>query len=113
MFFLVEGDAVAAAEVTNQSTGYCPEPESWPAVSAPRSFGPLEAVACDTARPAPIRSAAGATLRGLDHVALDLPADKLRRWWIQGDAVLRRQALLFVDGIRCPDIVVTVAADST
>jgi hypothetical protein len=34
MFFLVEGDAVEVAEVTNQSTGYCPEPESWRAVAA-------------------------------------------------------------------------------
>lgn len=31
---------VAAVEVTNQSTGYCPEPESWPAVEAAlRSLG--------------------------------------------------------------------------
>jgi hypothetical protein len=34
MFFLVEGDVVEVAEVSNQSTGYCPEPESWPAVAA-------------------------------------------------------------------------------
>lgn len=34
MFFLVEGEQVEAAEVSNQSTGYCPEPESWPAVAA-------------------------------------------------------------------------------
>ena len=27
-------DVVAVAEITNQSTGYCPEPESWPAVAA-------------------------------------------------------------------------------
>lgn len=26
--------AVVVEEVTNQSTGYCPEPESWPAVTA-------------------------------------------------------------------------------
>ena len=25
---------VIASEITNQSTGYCPEPESWPAVAA-------------------------------------------------------------------------------
>lgn len=32
-FELVEGSAKAIA-VTNQSTGYCPEPESWPEVAA-------------------------------------------------------------------------------
>ena len=30
----IGGDAVGVEEVTNQSTGYCPEPESWPAVAA-------------------------------------------------------------------------------
>jgi hypothetical protein len=34
MFFLVESSRVEVAEVTNQSTGYCPEPGSWPAVAA-------------------------------------------------------------------------------
>jgi hypothetical protein len=34
MFFAVEGDRVEVAEVSNQSTGYCPEPESRPAVAA-------------------------------------------------------------------------------
>jgi hypothetical protein len=34
MFFAVEGDRVEVAEVSNQSTGYCPEPGSWPAVAA-------------------------------------------------------------------------------
>jgi hypothetical protein len=34
VFLLVEGDGVAVAEASNQSTGYCPEPESWPAVAA-------------------------------------------------------------------------------
>src|SRR5262245_22565605 len=81
------------------------------AVSDPRSFGPLEAVLCNTERPALIRNAAGSVLRGLHHVALDFPADKLRRWWLEGDTVLRRISLLFMDGIRCPDIVVKVAAD--
>ena len=79
------------------------------AVSDPRSFRPLEAVVCDTERPAPIRNAAGSALRGLHHVALDIPADRLRRWWREGDAVLRRISLLFMGGIRCPDIVVNVA----
>jgi hypothetical protein len=34
MFFLVEGDRVEVAEASNQSTGFCPEPGSWPAVAA-------------------------------------------------------------------------------
>src|SRR5947209_2641867 len=34
VFFRVEGDKVEVAEVSNQSTGYCPEPESWPSVAA-------------------------------------------------------------------------------
>jgi zinc-ribbon domain len=34
MFFGVNGRAVEVVEVTNQSTGYCPEPESWPVVAA-------------------------------------------------------------------------------
>lgn len=34
LFFLVEGDGVAVAEASNQSTGYCPEPRSWPSVAA-------------------------------------------------------------------------------
>jgi HEAT repeat protein len=81
------------------------------AVSDPRSFDPLEAVVCDTARPAPVRHAAGSALRSLHHVAVDLPADKLRRWWREGDAVLRRIALLFMDDIHCPDILAGVAGD--
>jgi hypothetical protein len=34
MFFLVEAGRVEVAEASNQSTGFCPEPESWPAVAA-------------------------------------------------------------------------------
>jgi hypothetical protein len=34
LFFQVEGDRVEAAEASNQSTGFCPEPESWPAIAA-------------------------------------------------------------------------------
>jgi DinB superfamily len=32
MFFSDQGDAAFVEEVTNLSTGYCPEPESWPVV---------------------------------------------------------------------------------
>jgi hypothetical protein len=34
MFFRIDGRLVEVAEAANQSTGYCPEPESWPAVAA-------------------------------------------------------------------------------
>ena len=34
MFLRLSGRGVDVVEVTNQSTGYCPEPESWPAVAA-------------------------------------------------------------------------------
>ena len=33
LFLAVEGGRVEVAEASNQSTGYCPEPESWPAVA--------------------------------------------------------------------------------
>ncbi len=33
MTFQIDSDDVDAAHVTNQSTGYCPEPESWAAVA--------------------------------------------------------------------------------
>jgi hypothetical protein len=32
IFFAVDGAAVSVAEISNQSTGYCPEPESWTVV---------------------------------------------------------------------------------
>lgn len=32
--FLPDGSGWRVAEVTNQSTGYCPDPDSWPAVGA-------------------------------------------------------------------------------
>lgn len=34
MFLLATADGVRVEEISNQSTGYCPEPESWPAVAA-------------------------------------------------------------------------------
>jgi hypothetical protein len=34
MFFRIDHEDVEVAEVSNQSTGYCPGPESWPAVAA-------------------------------------------------------------------------------
>ncbi len=32
--FEIDRSGVSVSQVTNQSTGYCPEPESWPAVAA-------------------------------------------------------------------------------
>jgi len=34
MTFEIDGGRVIVTDVTNQSTGYCPEPESWPVVAA-------------------------------------------------------------------------------
>jgi hypothetical protein len=34
MFFRVSNSTVEVVDVSNQSTGFCPEPESWPAVAA-------------------------------------------------------------------------------
>jgi hypothetical protein len=33
MTFAIEGETLELVEVSNQSTGYCPEPDSWPAVA--------------------------------------------------------------------------------
>ncbi len=40
--FLVSGSSIEVASVSNQSTGYCPEPESWPAVAAALRSGGFE-----------------------------------------------------------------------
>lgn len=79
------------------------------AVSDPRALGPLEAALCDAARPAGVRRAASAALRGMHYLVRDVSADTLRRWWREGDAALRRHALLSIDGTNCPDIVLAVA----
>jgi hypothetical protein len=34
LFFSVSNSTVEVVDVSNQSTGFCPEPESWPAVAA-------------------------------------------------------------------------------
>jgi hypothetical protein len=34
MFLCVESDVVEVVEVSNQSTGFCPEPKSWPVLAA-------------------------------------------------------------------------------
>ena len=65
------------------------------AASDPRSFATLESVVTDTGRPARIRKAASSALRGMRYVALDFPADKLRRWWLAGD--VKHHAVDFLD----------------
>lgn len=81
------------------------------AVSDWRSFADLEAMVVDTSRPAGIREAAGAALRGLHHVAHDPKSETLRRWWHEGDDILRRHALLSMDSRSCPDIVAQIASN--
>jgi len=41
MTFLVDGDELEVIDVSNQSTGYCPEPESWPQVALALDCIPL------------------------------------------------------------------------
>jgi hypothetical protein len=41
--FAIQADRVAVVAVSNQSTGYCPEPESWPAVAQALSAAGLPA----------------------------------------------------------------------
>jgi hypothetical protein len=43
MTFDLTAPPVRVVEVSNQSTGYCPEPESWPAVAAALTAAGLEA----------------------------------------------------------------------
>jgi HEAT repeat protein len=85
--------------------------EALAALSDPRAFGPLEAILCDPARPAWLREAAGSVLRSMHCITFDPPASKLRHWWRESDPILREQALWFMDGLRCPDIVLRVASD--
>jgi hypothetical protein len=82
-------------------------------LSDARSFDPLVAILCDTGRPGPVRKAASCALRGMRHAAPDLQGATLRRWWDEGDSVLRKEALFFMDGIDCPDIVLRVASDGS
>jgi hypothetical protein len=81
------------------------------AVSDPRSFAPLMAILADPAAVTPVREAAGSALRGMRSAALDLPEQTLRGWWLRGDAVLRRESLWCMGGLRCPDVVLRVASD--
>jgi len=83
------------------------------AMSDPRSVSPLEATLTDLGRPARIREAAGSILGGMQYLTPDVPAEKLRRWWAEGDTILRRHALSCMDRVDCPDIVLRVAADTS
>jgi hypothetical protein len=57
----------------------------------PRAAAPLLGLLEDRERPAAVREAAGAVLRGSGNPP---PGATLRAWWRDGDAVLRRHALL-------------------
>jgi hypothetical protein len=78
-----------------------------------RSFAPLETILVDRNRPERVRIAAGAILRGLQYVAPEHPLEKVLRWWQKGDPVLQRHALRCMDGLRCPDVVRSVAREPT
>ena len=80
-------------------------------VSDPRAVVPLEAVVCDATRPAEIRHAASCVLCGMHDLVPNVSEATLRRWWREGDAVLRRHALWCMDAVDCPDIVLQVAKD--
>jgi len=43
MTFILDGDDVSVVHVTNQSTGFCPEPASWPAVASALESAGFEA----------------------------------------------------------------------
>jgi HEAT repeat protein len=83
------------------------------AVSDSRSFAALREILLDSSRPERIRTAAGAVLRGMDHVCWDEPPEILRQWWEQGDETLRRAALQQMGGLECPDILRAVASDDS
>lgn len=80
-------------------------------VADPRSFGTLLAWLVDPALPVPLREAAGEILRGMWHTCVEVPAATLRRWWADGDDFLRREALRWMGGLACPDVVRAVASD--
>lgn len=82
------------------------------AVSDTRALNSVEALVCDTTRPAGIRRAASSVFRGMQYLVPDVPDAKLRLWWNEGDAILRRHALLCMDACDCPEIVLTVARDA-
>jgi HEAT repeat protein len=80
-------------------------------LSDPRAVGPLEEILVDRGRSDPVRQAISSVLRGMHFLDLDVPVEKLSCWWRKGDAVLRRHALLCMNGFRCPDILLRVASD--
>jgi len=80
-------------------------------VADPRSFGPLLAWLVDPASPTPLRETAGEILRDMWHTSVEVPPPTLRRWWTAGDDLLRREALRWMGGLECPDVVRAVAAD--
>lgn len=80
-------------------------------LSDPRCFGPLEAMVLDVGRPEHVREAASDILHGMNHTTYEPAAAGVRRWWGEGDAVVRRHAFLAMDSRCCPDIILRAASD--
>lgn len=85
--------------------------EALQAVSDHRAVPTLENILADRDRATEVRNAASRVLRGMQYLSLDWPEEVLRRWWHEGDPILRRHALLSMDVATCPDVVRAVAAE--
>lgn len=82
-------------------------------VVGPSSAPVLERLVVNTARPERIRRVAGFTLWNAAYFVVEPAPATLRQWWAEGDPLLRRHALLCMNGRLCPDIILQVAADPT
>src|SRR6266540_2836183 len=61
-------------------------------LSDPRSFAPLEAMTLDHRRPALLRETASDILHAMHHTTYEPAESDVRRWWGEGDSILRRHA---------------------
>ncbi len=77
-----------------------------------RTVPVLERLLTNRSRLPATREAAGEILREMQYLDIEWPDTTLRRWWHDGDPVLRRHALLSMGSRSCPDVVRAVAADS-
>src|SRR5262245_27313831 len=80
------------------------------AVADPRTVAPLEAVVGSAADPDDVRRVASYALR-MSELSYEPPEEVVRRWWHEGDEMLRRHALLSMEAFCCPDIVRQIARD--
>jgi hypothetical protein len=77
-------------------------------ISDPEAIARLESIIVDVAKPRIVRQAAGVVLR--DEISYaDKPAELLRRWWEEGDDILRQHAFAHMNSRSCPEIVREVA----